>query len=43
MASPLALGALVPDIPLVDHLGSPWRFSDHRGRALLLILHRHLA
>jgi hypothetical protein len=43
MASPLPLGTVVPDVALVDHLGSEWLFSDHRGRALLLILHRHLA
>lgn len=36
-------GDLVPDVALVDHEGDPWRFSDHRGRPLLLVLHRHLA
>jgi len=36
-------GAIVPDIPLVDHEGNPWCFSDHRGTPLLLVLHRHLA
>jgi hypothetical protein len=33
----------LPDVPLVDHVGAPWVFSEHRGRPLLLILHRHLA
>jgi len=36
-------GDLFPDVGLVDHDGNPWRFVDHRGRPLLLILHRHLA
>jgi peroxiredoxin len=36
-------GAFLPDVALVDHTGRPWRFSDHRGRPLLLVLHRHLA
>jgi len=36
-------GGLLPDVPLVDHDGQPWRFSDHRGTPLLLVLHRHLA
>ncbi len=36
-------GDLVPDVALVDHEGYPWRFSEHRGRPLVVILHRHLA
>jgi peroxiredoxin len=40
---PIGVGELLPDVPLVDHDGHPWRFSDHRGTPLLLILHRHLA
>ena len=36
-------GDVVPDVALVDHEGRPWRFSDHRGRPLVLVLHRHLA
>jgi peroxiredoxin len=36
-------GDLLPDVDLVDHEGRPWRFSDHRGRPLVLVLHRHLA
>jgi hypothetical protein len=40
---PMVEGDLFPDVPLVDHEGNRWRFEDHRGRPLLLILHRHLA
>ncbi len=36
-------GDVLPDIALVDHEGARFRFSDHRGRPLLLVLHRHLA
>lgn len=45
MTSPrrLAEGEVLPDVALVDHDGRPWRLSDHRGRHLVLILHRHLA
>ena len=39
----LQVGDAVPDIALVDHDGNPWRVEDHRGRPILLILHRHLA
>ena len=39
----IGVGDLVPDVDLVDHDGIPFRFSDHRGRPLLLVLHRHLA
>lgn len=42
-AGPLRLGEVVPDVDLVDHRGAPFRFSEHRGRPLLLVLHRHLA
>jgi hypothetical protein len=38
-----AVGTVLPDVRLVDHRGAPWRFSEQRGRVLLLILHRHLA
>jgi len=37
------VGELLPDVSLFDHEGVPWRFSEHRGRTLLLVLHRHLA
>jgi peroxiredoxin len=36
-------GELIPDLPLIDHDGEPWTFSDQHGRPLLLVLHRHLA
>jgi peroxiredoxin len=36
-------GDLVPDVDLRTADGDTWRLSDHRGRPLLLILHRHLA
>lgn len=39
----LGVGDLVPDIDLVDHDGATWRISDHRGRPVVLVLHRHLA
>lgn len=39
----LGVGDVVPDLPLVDHTGAPWRFSGHRGRPVLAVLHRHLA
>lgn len=37
------IGDLLPDVALVDHEGTRFRFSDHRGRPLLIVLHRHLA
>lgn len=36
-------GDRAPDIDLVDEQGGRWRLSDHRGRPVLLIFHRHLA
>lgn len=36
-------GDLFPDVALVDHEGNRWEFSDHRGRPLVVVLHRHLA
>lgn len=36
-------GDLLPDVALVDHEGVQFRFSDHRRRPLLVLLHRHLA
>jgi peroxiredoxin len=36
-------GDVVPDVALLDHTGAAWRFSEHRGTPLLVILHRHLA
>jgi len=39
----LRVGDRMPDIELVDHAGGPWRLDDHRGRPVVLVLHRHLA
>ncbi|HET9667234.1 MAG TPA: hypothetical protein VFP09_10775 [Desertimonas sp.] len=36
-------GDLLPDVALIDQQGRPWWFSAHRGRPLVLVLHRHLA
>jgi len=36
-------GDLVPPVALVDHEGNRWSLEDHRGRPIVLILHRHLA
>jgi hypothetical protein len=36
-------GDLVPDVTLVDHEGAEWRFSEHRDRFLVVVVHRHLA
>jgi len=42
-SSVIGEGDLLPDVTLVDHEGAPFRFSDQRGRPLVLVLHRHLA
>jgi peroxiredoxin len=39
----LQTGDVVPDVELVDHEGGRWRLADHRGRPVVLVLHRHLA
>lgn len=36
-------GDPAPDLDLVDADGQPWRLSDHRGRPVVLLFHRHLA
>jgi peroxiredoxin len=36
-------GAMAPEFALPDDGGGCWRLSDHRGRPVLLIFHRHLA
>jgi peroxiredoxin len=36
-------GDLLPSLALVDHEGNPWSLQEHRGRPIVLILHRHLA
>jgi acyl-coenzyme A thioesterase PaaI-like protein len=35
--------SLAPDLALPDADGGTWRLSDHRGRPVLLVFHRHLA
>jgi peroxiredoxin len=37
------IGQVLPDVSLIDQNGARWRLSDHRGRPVVLILHRHLA
>jgi peroxiredoxin len=37
------LGDPAPDFEAVAHDGSRWRLTDHRGRPVVLIFHRHLA
>ena len=32
-----------PELVLPDADGETWRLSDHRGRPVVLIFHRHLA
>ncbi|MEX1106905.1 MAG: hypothetical protein WEB78_11955 [Ilumatobacteraceae bacterium] len=39
----LRVGDVVPDVDLIDHAGRPWCVSQHRGRPVVLVLHRHLA
>jgi len=39
----LRVGDTLPDLDLIDHTGRVWLASDHRGRQLVLVLHRHLA
>lgn len=39
----IGVGDLVPDLVLIDHDGAPWQVSEHRGRPVVLVLHRHLA
>jgi hypothetical protein len=36
-------GDLLPSVALLDHEGNRWHFEEHRGRQIVLILHRHLA
>ena len=43
MARSLDVGDLAPDMTLPDHDGRVWRLSDHRGRPVVLLFHRHLA
>jgi peroxiredoxin len=39
----IRVGDAVPDVTLRDHEDRPWRLHEHRGRPVVLVLHRHLA
>jgi len=36
-------GDFTPEVDLPDDEGGRWRLSEHRGRPVTLIFHRHLA
>jgi len=40
--SVLGPGDELGDVELVDERGETWRAADRRGRATLLVFHRHL-
>lgn len=40
---PPSTGDPAPDVDLPDGTGGRWRLSDHRGRPVVLVFHRHLA
>ncbi len=35
------IGAPAPDIDLLSNDGTRWRLSEHRGRSIVVIFHRH--
>jgi len=37
-----AIGEAAPEIALTDFEGNLWRSEDHRGRAVVVIFHRHI-
>lgn len=37
------VGDPAPDFELPDDRGGVWRLSAHRGRAVVVLFHRHLA
>jgi peroxiredoxin len=39
----IGVGDLAPEIELPDDQGGVWRLSAHRGRAVVVLFHRHLA
>jgi peroxiredoxin len=39
----LQIGDTAPAIDLPDEQNARWRLSEHRGRPVVLIFHRHLA
>ncbi|HEY3701993.1 MAG TPA: redoxin domain-containing protein [Acidimicrobiales bacterium] len=40
---PVAIGERAPEIDLPDDEGNRWRLSEHRGRPVVVVFHRHLA
>ncbi len=36
-------GSMAPEVAQPDDQGGWWRLSEHRGRPVVLIFHRHLA
>ncbi len=38
----IALGTEAPDFALPTDTGATWRLSEHRGKPLILMFHRHL-
>lgn len=36
------VGDTAPELALTDHTGGTWRLSDHLGRPVVLVFHRHL-
>ncbi|MEM1335951.1 MAG: hypothetical protein AAGG08_21085 [Actinomycetota bacterium] len=37
-----SIGSPAPEIDLFDLDGGRWRLSDHRGRPVVVIFHRHI-
>ncbi|HEY1636634.1 MAG TPA: hypothetical protein VGF64_17905 [Acidimicrobiales bacterium] len=40
---PAAIGEPAPEIDLPGDDGNRWRLSEHRGRHVVVVFHRHLA
>lgn len=38
----IAVGTEAPDFALPTDTGETWRLSEHRGRPVVLVFHRHL-
>jgi peroxiredoxin len=39
----VAIGEPAPEIDLPDDDGNRWLLSEHRGRPVVVVFHRHLA
>lgn len=39
----LSVGDQAPEISLPDDNGGTWTLTEHRGRPVVLLFHRHLA